>query len=54
VTLAFVIVPEGRMGAGRAATPAPSWQSPGYRASRHRRRSPLRRLAFAWLLPRSP
>ena len=55
VTLVFVIAREGRMGCrARAANPAPSRQSLGYRASRHRRRSPLHRLAFAWLLPRSP
>ena len=34
--------------------PEPSWRSPGYRAFRHRKRSPLHRLAFASLPRRSP
>jgi putative ABC transport system substrate-binding protein len=43
-----------RAGRARATGPEPWWRSPGYRAFHHRKRSPLHRLAFASLPPRSP
>ena len=52
VALVFMIAREGRARRVEAAGPEPWLRSPGYRASRHRRRSPRPRSAF--VLRRQP